>query len=118
MESLYTADQIRCAAWYVRSYRQAIEKARQGIKIKIDWACSGLDEAGLRKEFITALFSRIDSKAGIKHAGRKWQSNYQTELMRDCRNIRDHATSRLAVHQIITPELKTRFGHIVSECPR
>ena len=64
MESLYTADQIRCAAWYVRSYRQAIEKARQGIKIKIDWACSGLDEAGLRKEFITALFSRIDSKAG------------------------------------------------------
>jgi hypothetical protein len=112
--ALYTNEQIEHAGWYVRSYRNAIAKARQGIGIEMHPGDTPLNEAGLRKEFITALFARIDTKAEIRHTGRKWSSIYQTEQMRDCRLIRDHAQWRRAVHQIMTPELRRRFAHILT----
>ena len=36
------------------------------------------------------------------------------ELRRDCYTIRDHATKRIAVHQLMTRICKKRFGHIIS----
>jgi len=110
----YTREQIEHAGWYVRSYRTAIAKAREGVGIQMHRGDTPLNETGLRKEFIAALFTRIDRKAGIQHTGRKWAYIYQTEQMRDCQLIRDHAQWRRAVHQIMTPELRTRFGHIIT----
>lgn len=113
--NLYTPEQIKHAAWYVRSYRTAIAKAKQGIKIQMNWAGAALDEAGLKAEFITALFRRIETKAGIVHKGRKWAYLYQLEQERDCRAIRDKVQLRIVLHQIATPELKRRFAHLISE---
>jgi hypothetical protein len=111
--TLYTDSQIRNAAWYVSSYKSAIIKAQQGIKIRMDWACVGLDEAGLRKAFVSALFNRIDTKAGVKRVGRKFDPMYQTGLMRDARALRD-IKRRIRVYQFETPEIRARFSHLLS----
>ena len=111
---LYTPEQIAHASWYVRAYREALRKAHAGILIQMNWAGAPLDESGLRAEFITALFRRIDSKAGVIHTGRKWQPDYQISLRRDARRVYDRVNNRVIVRQFETPEIRKRFGHLLT----
>lgn len=66
------------------------------------------------RNFRKALQLRITLK-GLPPRGRKWDSTYQTELYRDCRSIRDNRQRCIRLHQIMTPELRDRFAHLVSE---
>ena len=64
-------------------------------------------------KFLKAMHSRINSRGGIKFEGRKHSEIYQTEQMRDCWNIRRHTAHRVIVRQIMTPELRQRFEHVI-----
>jgi hypothetical protein len=47
--------------------------------------------------------------------GRKWDSDYEGNLIRDRRAIEDRVTRRISLYQINTPELRQRFAHLLSE---
>jgi hypothetical protein len=100
---------------YLTFCRRAFAETAAGRRIQLSWAGCPLDREGWRRSFRKALDQRINLKAGPEPCWRKLNPAYQIDLMRDCRAIRDHATTRLAVHQIMTPELRRRFGHIISE---
>ncbi len=99
----------------LRFYRQAKAITAAGGKIRLSWAGREYDAVTWREQFRVALDRRITLKAGPPPSWRKLGSIYQTELRRDADNIRRHRTHRLAIHQIITPELRRRFGHLISE---
>lgn len=108
----------RDAGLILRFYRWAFAETAAGRLIALSredqYIGRGFDAEGWRREFRRALDRRINLKAGSDPAWRKLDDLYQTELARDCRQIRDHATKRIAVHQIMTPELRRRFGHIIT----
>jgi hypothetical protein len=98
---------------YLDFCRRANRTARQGGTVQISWSSKLLDAAGWRRAFISALFRRIDDKAGIEHSGRKHSDQYQTGLMRDAYRLRD-IRNRIRVYQFETPELTRRFGHLLA----
>jgi hypothetical protein len=95
-------------------YRQARQITEVGGRIRLSWAGREYDAASWREQFRKALDRRINLKAGPEPCWRKLDDLYQTELRRDADNIRRHRAQRLAIHQITTPELKRRFGHLIS----
>ena len=106
----------------LRFYRWAFAETAAGRTIALSRAGQyegrGFDAEGWRRQFRRALDRRINLKAGPVPAWRKLGEIYQTELRRDADNIRRHHTHRLAIHQIMTPELRRRFGHLISPWPR
>lgn len=114
-----------CPAWryqhaggYLRLCRWAFAETRAGRTIALSSADAYMGwtytAETWRRAFWKALDRRINLKAGPEPAWRKLDDRYQTELERDCRAIREHATHHRAVHQLATPELRRRFGHIIS----
>lgn len=99
---------------YLTFCRWAFARTAAGHAVSLSWAGKELDAEGWRRAFRKALDRRINLKSAPEPCWRKLDDRYQVELARDCRAIRDHATKRVAVHQITTPELRRRFGHIVS----
>ncbi len=98
---------------YLNICRAAFYSTSRGQKIRLYWNSPELDAAGWKAEFMTALDKRITAKAG-EPKGRKFDALYQTELERDCRAIRDRVTRRIRLYQVMTPELRKRFGHLVT----
>ena len=98
---------------YLNFCRSANRITRQGGTVQISWSSKPLDAAGWRRAFISALFCRIDNKAGIEQVGRKHSDQYQTGLMRDGYRLRD-IRNRIRVYQFETPELTRRFGHLLA----
>lgn len=96
-------------------YREAFRRTSAGKTIQLEWGGRAYDAQAWREQFRTALDRRINLKSGDPPNWRKLDDLYQTEQARDARNIRDHHERRLALHQIVTPELRQRFGHLISE---
>lgn len=98
-------------------YRWAFAETAGGREIALSRAGQyegrGYDAEGWRREFRRALDERINLKAAPPPPWRKLDGLYQTELRRDCQRIRDNRQRRIALHQITTPELRRRFGHLI-----
>lgn len=108
----------RDAGLMLRFYRWAFAETAAGRQIALSRAGQyegrGYDAESWRREFRRALDERINLKAGPPPRWRKLGSVYQTELRRDCWAIRDNRQKRIALRQIITPDLRRRFGHLIS----
>lgn len=98
---------------YLVFCRRANEITRRGGCFQMSWSANPIDEAGWRREFVAALFRRIDTKAGIVHRGRKRKDSYQVGLARDARRLRD-IHNHIRVYQFETPEITKKFGHLLS----
>lgn len=61
------------------------------------------------------LHLKISSKLSWYGVGRKWGDIYQTEQLRDCWRIRDKVTKRVRMYQIMTPELRRRYQHLLDD---
>lgn len=61
------------------------------------------------------LHLKISSKLSWYNVGRKWDDTYQRELLRDCWNIREKVTKRVRLYQIMTPELRRRYQHLLDD---
>jgi hypothetical protein len=99
---------------YLRFCREMFRRTAAGESVRFEYGGRAYDVQAWRESFRKALDRRITLKAGPELGWRKLDDQYQTALQRDCRAIRDHATRRLAVHRLGTPELRRRFGHIIS----
>lgn len=106
--------QYRYVSEMLALYRRAREITEAGGTVRLSWAGRDYDAEGWRRQFRVALDRRINLKVGPLPPWRKLDSLYQTELRRDCRRIRDASQHRAALHQIMTPELRRRFGHLVT----
>lgn len=106
--------QYRYAGEMLRFYRWAKAITAAGGRVRLSWAGSEYDAEGWRHQFLLALDRRITLKAGPLPSWRKLSDLYQTELRRDSQRIRDNRQQRVALHQINTPELRRRFGHLIS----
>jgi hypothetical protein len=95
-------------------YRRAREITEAGGTIRLEWGGREYDAESWRRQTWLALDRRINLKAGPEPQWRKLDDHYQIELRRDADNIRQHRTQRLALHWIGTPELRRRFGHLIS----
>jgi hypothetical protein len=102
---------------HLHSYLEFCRKAKvhtaTGGHVQLFWNSRLLDAAGWHREFVSALFRRIDDRAGIRPSGRKHTNEYQIGLMRDAQRLRD-SHIRIRVFQFETPELRERFGHLLS----
>jgi hypothetical protein len=98
---------------YLDFCRSVNRITRQGGTVQISWSSKPLDAAGWRRAFISALFRRIDNKAGIEQVGRKHSDQYQTGLKRDAYRLLD-IRNRIRVYQFETPEVTRRFGHLLA----
>jgi hypothetical protein len=57
----------------------------------------------------------INRKAGRADVpGRKWESDWQAKIWRDCCRVRDIAR-RVRVYQFETEEVRKRFSHLLSD---
>lgn len=108
-------------AWryaYVHDYltycRAVLRATEDGKRVVRKYGDEPISREQWRAEFLRALDHRINLKAGPYPRWRKLDDIYQTELQRDARRIRDCVTRRYALHQIMTPELRARFGHLIS----
>lgn len=104
----------RDAGLMLRFYRWAFAETTAGRRVQMSWCGRSLDADGWRREFRRALDHRINLKTGPYPSWRKLDDNYQRNLERDARAIRDRAQRRAALHQLSTPELRRRFEHLIS----
>lgn len=95
-------------------YRRAREITEAGGTVRLERFGREYDADGWRRQFRAALDRRINLKAGPYPTGRKWDDDYQRNLERDCRAIRDKVRRRVALHQLVTSELRRRFGHLIT----
>ena len=112
---IMTRDNYPHAAAYCRKWRTLKHVARVAPDLQVDpfhWFPERADDAYAK--FLKAMHARINSRGCIKFEGRKHSDIYQTEQMRDCWNIRRHAAHRVIVRQIMTPELRRRFEHVIT----
>jgi hypothetical protein len=106
--------QYRYVSEMLAFYRRAREITEAGGTIRLEWGGRSYDAEGWHRQFRAALDRRINLKAGPPPEWRKLDDHYQVEMIRDCQAIRDNQQRRAALHQIITPELRRRFGHLIS----
>ena len=100
----YTARQLLDAAMWAKTHPE------QRVTIHIqDWFSTELTGAQWRQWFRNCLDRKINRATG--HAGRKWETDWQTEMHRASRQLN---TPRLALHWL-PHELKERFAHRLAE---
>lgn len=108
---------------YLNWAKAAFAFARVGGLVRINRHDDPVDFAEFRRKFLKALHNRINLKGGVDlynvpnhrgQASRKFDSMYQTGLIRDCRRVREIVTTRLRVYQFETPEIRFRFGHLLA----
>lgn len=76
------------------------------------WTVKGHD---IIREFRRGIQRRINRHISGFGYGRKLDPEYQTELMRDCQNFRQWRQLRVRCYQLMTPELRHQFGHLLCE---
>jgi len=87
-----------------------------GGTVTLQWGFP-LTAEQFRLDTLKALHRRINLKAGIPAdggAGRKFESDYQISMRRDRDHVHDRMTRRIRVYQFETPEIRRRFGHLLS----
>ena len=101
-----------------RAYLAAWKRARVvlagGGRVRMSRTGEALDVEAFTRIMRRDLDDRINARGGVALVGRKWGTDYQASLARDCCAVRAHATTRLRVHRLETPDVRRRFGHI--EC--
>jgi hypothetical protein len=99
---------------YVAAWKRANAVVAAGGTVRTSWAGADLDAAAWRRNVRDALDRRINARGGLVQTGRKWEYLYQLELERDARAIQARLTRRVRVYQFGTPEIRKRFGHLLS----
>lgn len=94
-------------AAYKRAF--ATLKSNPNARIRMNWACDGLDLQGFRRNFVNALNRRINLKVDQPRNWRKLDPQWQIAAWRDSRRLQDMAR-RIRVYQFETTEAKARFG--------
>ncbi len=105
---------------YLAMCRRALAFTNAGGRVRLFWNSDYLDLAGWRREFRRALHRRINAKAGGLPIGRRWCEPFQTELIRDCRWLREMSASgwRLrAIPRFGTDIVQRQFGHRLNNYP-
>lgn len=101
----------------IPSYMKAIRRAKEVLHgtfpntLETWWSGSG---ECIVAQFRKALHKRISAHLPGYGKGRKWDEIYQTEQMRDCQAVR-RAVKRVRIYQLMTPELRRRFKHLLSD---
>ena len=99
---------------YVKSWREGLQRTREGHKVRLFWNGPSLDFEALRAEFVRALEARIALKAGRAPMGRKHTEEYQRAILQDSADLRRRVVHRVRVYQLRTPELHRRFAHLLA----
>ena len=107
------------AGWYVGEWRRGKALTAAGGTVRTSWAGSDLDAAGFDRFMMDALNARINLRGGLMSLGgplnaRKGTTEYQCDLRRDVRSLRDILHTRLRVYQFSTPEMTKRYGHLLA----
>jgi hypothetical protein len=101
----------------LRAYRQAWQQLKA---LPADERVSGFfDFAGPAGEVLAALRAGLQdriNKADPRFGqGRRWNSDWQIQISRDARRLRDITIDRIRVYQFETGEVRTRFGHLLAD---
>ena len=91
-------------------YKRAFAALKAGCKVRLYWNGEPMDLAGWRAEFAKALHRRI---SGPQPLYRKLKPEWQTGMRRDRQRLQD-IRRRIRVYQFETPEMRKRFGHLLS----
>lgn len=76
------------------------------------WPVTG---ATIVAEFRAGLDDRITRRLPWAWRGRKWTPEYQAALRRDVQNIRARTQVRVRSYELLTPELRPRYAHLLSD---
>lgn len=63
--------------------------------------------------FMECLHHKINVRGGLPMSGRRYGSQYQTELLRDAIKIREKRLHRVIIHQFNTDTCRERLAHLV-----
>ena len=116
---------LKCLRYYVAfrrsdpaKYDECADVLRcRGISwshVKAGWG-GRLKRHELERELAHYVNTAINRRAGIRDEGsRKRSEEYQFKLFTDCRRIRGHFNNRIRFYELETPEMRKRYGHLVS----
>ena len=115
----FTIEQIRGTANLLRYYRRFLKSNYERCRVveNADWFPDpdGMTKAKVRRRLAFLVHVAINRKAGVPDAvGRKQDTDYQRSLWRDVRAVRDKVNRRVIVRQFETPEIRTRYGHLLT----
>jgi hypothetical protein len=103
-------------AKYLAAWRTAKRVLAEGGAVQNGRMGESMDAEAFTRWLRRDLDERINYRGGFRWhtASRKWSTDYQYRLVRDCRAVRDHVNTRLRVYRLETPDVRRRFAHI--EC--
>ena len=93
--------------------KQRVLAAKPGTSFKVDWHTQWTKEEFFQ-EYYEVLDKAINARAGVAFKGRKFDSDYQTNLLRDKQAIENRLQHRIIVRQFNTPEVTKRFSHLLT----
>lgn len=96
---------------YLAMCRRAERAFAEGRRVHFGYGGTPMDEHEFWRAFRRALHRRI---TGQLPAWRRLDPAYQVALQRDANRIRDRVQHRVRIYQFETPELRRRFGHLLS----
>lgn len=96
---------------YLAMCRRAARAFAEGRRVHFGYGEPPMDEHEFWRAFRRALHRRI---TGQLPAWRRLDPAYQVALQRDANRIRDRVQHRVRIFQFETPELRRRFGHLLS----
>ena len=99
---------------YLAAWKRARVALSRGGRVRMSRTGDALDAEAFARIMRRDLDDRINARGGVAPVGRKLGTDYQASLARDCWAVRAHATTRLRVHRLETPDVRRRFAHI--EC--
>jgi hypothetical protein len=101
-------------AKYVAWVRRQDEQASLGCPVpRPSWPHSALSPVQWQREKWSALDRRINLRGGAAPKWRRLDPMHQTELRRDQQALAK-IRERIRVYQFATPEVRRRFGHLLS----
>lgn len=102
---------------HVKEYLILVKRVKKafddGYEVKLTWHEDAVDVISWRKEFVKALDARIKLKGNISLSGKKFESMYQTGLVRDKRRLED-IRNGVRVYQFESGIVKKRFGNLLA----
>lgn len=116
-----TRDEVRATIGLLRYYRRFIASDFEQCKDPESRWGRTLTKPDAERRLAFLVNVAINRKAGIPDvAGRKQESDYQTDLWRDHDELRRHRRERLVPwglngRRFRTPEVQRRFGHLLVE---
>ncbi len=103
---------------YISEYLSWLKKCYstfdRGGRVQMSWAGPMLDQSAWRRKVREAMDLRINLKVRPEPIGRKYDEMYQTDLHRDKNDLHSILQRRVRIYQFRTPDVKRRFGHLLS----